>query len=282
MCLSECIRHALLPGTRPEVKKAVSERVMARHGNVLNDLSGNISDPDTLRRWSPQWYIQYQGIDFVQVYFWLLKDWAWSQWHWYVPATLAGFIALMFSAMLISISVYHGAISMCWINIGAFLWLLGNFVWMIGEIPLENANDFFTSGVHGSVSEQAERFYDQMVSCAHYILLCGSAWLISYYILQFFHIVITMCWLLANMLWAVGELFINDDDVPAAVRESYSWPLNPTSDSRVLWRYAAGFFFMIAMIFVIIFHATWFILTKAGRLAQKEYHIIEMDLEELV
>eukprot|EP01134_Creolimax_fragrantissima_P004494 CFRG4494T1 len=81
---------------------------------------------------------------------------------------------------------------------------------------------------------------------------------------------ITLIWLIANLLWAMGELILQDDSAEEVIRLSYSWPLNPTSDGSLCLRYAVGYLFMVALILVVCFHVTWIVLTFSGRLTQRE------------
>ncbi|KNC78232.1 hypothetical protein SARC_09326 [Sphaeroforma arctica JP610] len=88
--------------------------------------------------------------------------------------------------------------------------------------------------------------------------------------IEFFHNLICLVWLVANLLWAIAELVIPDKSVPFETRMIYCWPKTWTSDSRLYLRCAVGYLFMIALVLVCLFHLMWICMTFSGRLATQD------------
>ncbi|KNC77580.1 hypothetical protein SARC_09962 [Sphaeroforma arctica JP610] len=102
--------------------------------------------------------------------------------------------------------------------------------------------------------------------------------------MEFAHSIITVLWLLSNGLWAYGELVEDDDSVDITTRHVYSFPSNPTTDTRLHWRYAAGCVFVVALTLVMVSHMAWMVCTHTGVLPlQYGYETLDTELsEELV
>ncbi|KNC82652.1 hypothetical protein SARC_05073 [Sphaeroforma arctica JP610] len=182
------IQRALLPGYRPEVQAMRAALPCAVKGWVFNDVTDGTVDNDSLPRWSFKWWISYDGLQSLTLYFWLVKDFCWSQWYWYEAGIAAGSCAVFLSMVTLCINLWHRSIAEAWINFGLLCWIMGNYIWMIGEFKLENPEAFFnTDGMdEDQVYEMADAVYNQYAEYAKYILLGGSIWLSIYYVLRCF------------------------------------------------------------------------------------------------
>mmetsp|Transcript_10719 Transcript_10719/g.18388 ORF Transcript_10719/g.18388 Transcript_10719/m.18388 type:complete len:419 (+) Transcript_10719:407-1663(+) len=105
--------------------RIISVRLLGMRASLVEkQLSTQFEVPCTLEYFSSYW-----GIENIQLYLWILKDLAWMQ---------ADFVLGYFSAVVIVLGmvlVYMARTSRVELvqAIASFLWILGNWWWMIGE-----------------------------------------------------------------------------------------------------------------------------------------------------
>ena len=96
-----------------------------RHESVWKFLPGY--------RWHPGYFFEGRGAEFVQIYFWLIRDFAWSRRNFYM-GMIGGGWALGWSIGLFLRAAYVRNFFETWQAFTRFLWMLGLFLWMAGVL----------------------------------------------------------------------------------------------------------------------------------------------------
>lgn len=84
-------------------------------------------------RWHPGYFFEGRGAEFVQLYFWLIRDFGWSRRNFYM-GMIAGGWALGWSIGLLLRAVYFRNFFESWQACTRFLWILALFTWMTGVL----------------------------------------------------------------------------------------------------------------------------------------------------
>eukprot|EP01041_Mallomonas_annulata_P003882 gene3882-7751_t len=120
--------------------------------------------------WHPSWHFSVSGSVNTMIYFWILKDFFWSQDSYYSGLTF-GCLSLIWCIYLLCLAIYHCNYHEVWQGIGQFLWLFANFWWMTGELYCSK-NCFGDYTVYESHSDE----------CG-YIMILAFIWLAIFYII---------------------------------------------------------------------------------------------------
>jgi hypothetical protein len=81
------------------------------------------------------YYAALPGFEYLSLYLWLLKDFSWSQlWLW--SAITWGGLALLLIIALLLKTLHRRRWAQAYVSFGALLWLLGNYVWLVGDVLL--------------------------------------------------------------------------------------------------------------------------------------------------
>ena len=88
-------------------------------------------------RWSPSYYYDRRGCEYIHYYFWIIKDFAWMQ-NMTVLATTAGLLAVLWCGILLGISIYKRKWLETYVYIATTFWLIGNFIWMRSEVNTQD------------------------------------------------------------------------------------------------------------------------------------------------
>jgi hypothetical protein len=84
-------------------------------------------------KWEWKWFSTVKGSDWLHLYMWMVKDLAWAQ-GWYAVGMISGAAALVWSAVLEYLALKEKNYVEAWHYMAQFLWLLGNFWWMWGDL----------------------------------------------------------------------------------------------------------------------------------------------------
>ena len=126
--------------------------------------------------WTINWYASVRGQESLHVYFWIMKDLSWVQ-SWYYPGYFFGALSVAWMAYILIQAFRKRSIDEIWCTLAHLLWLLGNFVWMIGEL-------------HDSTFPDHESVYDARAEECYYIFVVAIIWIGLYYaILKPFNLV---------------------------------------------------------------------------------------------
>lgn len=117
--------------------------------------------------WSVDWCFSVIGSEYCHMYFWILKDLAWTQ-GWRLFSISFGSFAIMWWVIILyhSLRTRNGA--EVWNAIGLFLWLFANFWWMTGE-------------AHDYQYPDSPAISDRHLSESAIILETAVVWLSLYY-----------------------------------------------------------------------------------------------------
>lgn len=115
-----------------------------------------------------------RGQENLHIYFWILKDLAWMQalGGWYYCGFICGSMAIAWSLLLALKAIFvtknhHEA----YLNIGQAGWLMGNYIWMSGELyDLKYSDD------------DGEVLYSERTAIAGHILLASFLYLLIFFI----------------------------------------------------------------------------------------------------
>jgi len=160
------IRDALFPGQRSESKELRHELEYAPSGWCVKE---GPEEPLT-----PEWLISIAGLEGVQYYLWLGKDWSWSQITWVYPGLIFGCLSLMWMTALLIGTIYMRMFADFWLTFGMLLWLLANFWWMVGEFWSENFIDD---------DDEADLLYARHLSVARVLSTCALVWQLTYFLI---------------------------------------------------------------------------------------------------
>lgn len=83
--------------------------------------------------WSAQFYYSIRGSENFHIYLWVAKDLCWSQDYFYGSGIFGG-LALLWVGVLFYHAYQYWFIEEMYMLVAVFLWLFGNFWWMIGEV----------------------------------------------------------------------------------------------------------------------------------------------------
>mmetsp|Transcript_10844 Transcript_10844/g.16510 ORF Transcript_10844/g.16510 Transcript_10844/m.16510 type:complete len:410 (+) Transcript_10844:194-1423(+) len=83
--------------------------------------------------WSISYYFSTRGQDSLHIYLWLLKDLSWVQ-AWYVSGHVFGALTITWAIYMIIKAIRSRSAEEIFVSVSQFLWLFGNFWWMLGEL----------------------------------------------------------------------------------------------------------------------------------------------------
>ncbi|GBG34040.1 Hypothetical Protein FCC1311_102632 [Hondaea fermentalgiana] len=119
-----------------------------------------------------RWLVSVNGLEYVQLVLWLVKDWSWSQVHWLYPGMIAGTSAVLVSIWLVIMAVREDVYSEAFLATGTLLWLCANYVWMVGELLEENVIED---------DDYGEELYNTSYEIAKYTTLVSVIWVNLYF-----------------------------------------------------------------------------------------------------
>eukprot|EP00924_Labyrinthula_sp_SR-Ha-C_P001084 snap_masked-scaffold_7-processed-gene-12.23-mRNA-1 protein AED:1.00 eAED:1.00 QI:0/0/0/0/1/1/2/0/337 len=76
----------------------------------------------------------YTGLIYLQIYLWLVKDFSWSQLHWFYTGIIFGSLSVILLFLMIILTLWKRIFSETVVVVGLSLWVFSNYWWMIGEI----------------------------------------------------------------------------------------------------------------------------------------------------
>jgi len=282
--------------------------------------------------WNPiDYFTTVRGVEFLQLYFWLLKDFAWTN-DYYAMGLTFGALALFMTVWLIGMTIHYKNWIELWHYIATFIWLWGNYWWAYGELhdheypddkPIYDKHTIDTSWILTSglcwlgayyliilpfhlmpkIPDEVHDLFDECpvalpatvaavfpylrnVENLHILSWLGKdcAWafaiqsmwivfLIPTVVLSFIFVVVTsfqkhrfvsnlhylvqFLWVIANVVWAYGELWSRDDDEPHNVFE-----FNSTTRSTFRW-YSTWILFS-GLLVICFIYVIWIPLTILG------------------
>lgn len=173
------------------MRQPVPQRVLAARGSSLRQ--------GPHRRFSLGWLLSFHGLEYVQLYLWLLKDWSWSQLRWFYTSMVFGTLAVLWAALLVVLALRAGVLSEAYLAAGVLLWLLANYVWMVG--------DLWDDDMLARQQHEDEGLYHACEETAKYISLSSVLWVAVYF-------------------WAVIplQLFAHEQALPLVARINHNCP----------------------------------------------------------
>eukprot|EP01099_Mayorella_cantabrigiensis_P002369 TRINITY_DN2042_c0_g1_i1.p1 TRINITY_DN2042_c0_g1~~TRINITY_DN2042_c0_g1_i1.p1 ORF type:complete len:325 (-),score=34.71 TRINITY_DN2042_c0_g1_i1:181-1155(-) len=284
------------------------------------------------RPWNPLDYFRtVRGAEYLQLYCWMLKDFAWTCDYYYM-GMICGAFALFMTVWLNALAIYYKHWVELWHYIATFLWIWGNFWWAYSELhdhqfpnekPIydehtEDTSWILTAGMCWlglyyfvvyplkllpPVSEEVDDIFDECpvvlptalssvfpklrnIENLHILCWLGkdTAWaflikpfwivfLIPTVVLSFIFFVVTsfqkhrfvsnmhymmQClWIAANILWAYGEIWELDDDLPWNI---FNFSYEPTHTMR----YYSSWVLFVSLLVAILIYLIWIPLTILG------------------
>jgi len=121
---------------------------------------------------STAWLTSVDGLESVQLYLWLIKDWSWCMLHWVYPGIVCGTAAVILSVILLFLSLGTGLYSEAYVATAMLLWLGANYLWMLGEFINENWLD-----------DPEEVFYLDCLEIAKVFAMAATSMLALYFFL---------------------------------------------------------------------------------------------------
>lgn len=118
--------------------------------------------------WTVNWYFSVRGQESLHVYLWIVKDLSWVQ-AWYYSGHLFGCLSIAFMVYILCQAVRKRSLDECWTTVAHILWLVGNYVWMTGEI-------------HDTKYPDEKEQYDDAEEKCGYIMMTAIIWIGLYYI----------------------------------------------------------------------------------------------------
>lgn len=89
-----CLSLPIWPGNKKRARELAAARTEAPRGCSLRE--------GPTFKFSFKWlFTTYTGLFYFQTYLWLIKDWSWSQLHWFYPGMISGSLAILFGAFLV-------------------------------------------------------------------------------------------------------------------------------------------------------------------------------------
>jgi len=116
------------------------------------------------------YYVSDNGQSNFHIYLWIIKDLAWAQ-NWYWVAHIVGGAALLWQLYFFTKSALNRNLDDAWFNSTVFMWLLGHYLWMDGEL-------------HDYRFPNKESTYDARTIQSGYIFIAASIWVSLYYIVM--------------------------------------------------------------------------------------------------
>ena len=153
-----------------KVRRRSSDTVAANHlGDPAFTKPGIcwLNWPD--ERWTLNWYISVRGQESLHVYMWILKDLSWVQ-SWYYPGYFFGALSIAWMVYILGQAMRKKSLDEIWCTVAHILWLVGNFVWMIGEL-------------HDTKYPDTPSIYDARSEECYKIFVTAIVWIGFYYII---------------------------------------------------------------------------------------------------
>lgn len=116
---------------------------------------------------SIEYFFSVRGQDGFHVYLWIMKDLSWVQ-AWYWPGLIFGILTLTWSAFMLWRACWRRSLDELWTHSAQFMWLLGNFFWMQGEL-------------HDYKYPNEPSIYNHRANQAGYIFIAALIWISIYY-----------------------------------------------------------------------------------------------------
>ena len=141
---------------------------------IVNGGQGNgnayLTYPD--EPWNLRSYFKtVKGLENLLIYIWIAKDIAWTTSSWY-PAWLFGTLAVILSGAFVFKAILDLHYDEIWNGVGQFLWVFGNFWWMMGD-------------VHDVEFPDEKPQYDERQQSCQIIMSFAMAWLgVLYFIIR--------------------------------------------------------------------------------------------------
>jgi hypothetical protein len=143
--------------------KMVAER---RFADVQGQGNAYITLPD--EKWTLEMYSTIRGLESLLLYLWIAKDIAWTTSNW-VCAWLFGMLSVVFAFLFLVRAVMDVNWLEIWHAVAQFLWVFGNFWWMIGD-------------VHDVEFPGEKSMYDQRQTDCSHIMEAAMCWLALWYL----------------------------------------------------------------------------------------------------
>ena len=114
-------------------------------------------------------YNSIRGLENLLLYLWIAKDLSWTTSTW-VPAWLFGLLSVIFAFLFIVRAVVDVVWIEIWHGVAQFLWVFGNFWWMIGD-------------VHDIEFPNQKPIYNQRQKDCEHIMEAALCWLGLWYLI---------------------------------------------------------------------------------------------------
>ena len=294
----------------------------------------------------------YEGLSYIQLYLWLLKDLSWSMINWPYPTIIFGGLAVIVTLFICIRSYNSKTWSFFWVDISLLLWLLMNYSWCVGEtwrfsfhnpsvaqistplckvlgsasvclfmfyLAVVVPKDWFKRDRDNEECQQilrrdpVPRFACWLREYRNYEVLHMLFWAIKdlawvcdlfyvyavsfsilailsfdqcYLLITRKHLyvdfinrgILTYMWVVANGVWAYGEVRMEHlDDRPPYFEDfmrSYSI-VKPLPDEAFVCRFVANWIFIGSLFTAALFYVHWILLTLCGDLPTYEQHCLQ-------
>jgi uncharacterized membrane protein YiaA len=117
--------------------------------------------------WSPHWYVSVRGQESMHIYLWIAKDLSWVQAYYYA-GMIFGTLSVAWMLYILVQAIRKRSLDEIWTTIAHVLWLVANFVWMIGEL-------------HDTKYPNARSMYDAREAECGFIMMVALIWIGLYY-----------------------------------------------------------------------------------------------------
>jgi hypothetical protein len=104
-------------------------------GNYKVEKLNNIFGIDTAL--NLRFFFTRRGVEYLHMYFWIVKDIAWTQ-NMYTLAITVGLLAVLWCLVIAGYAIYQKKYLELYMTVGVALWLTGNFVWMQTEVSTQD------------------------------------------------------------------------------------------------------------------------------------------------
>ena len=121
------------------------------------------------RKWTLEMYFTIHGLENLLLYVWIAKDLSWTTSSW-VGAWFWGILAIVLSLLFVVRAVVDVNWLEIWHGIAQFLWVFGNFWWMIGD-------------VHDVEFPDRKSMYDERQKGCQHIMEAALIWLALWYLI---------------------------------------------------------------------------------------------------
>jgi uncharacterized membrane protein YiaA len=117
--------------------------------------------------WSPRWYYSVRGQESMHIYLWIAKDLSWVQAYYYA-GMIFGTLSVAWMLYILGQAIHKRSLDEIWTTIAHVLWLVANFVWMIGEL-------------HDSKYPNERSMYNARAGECGFIMMVALIWIGLYY-----------------------------------------------------------------------------------------------------